>query len=146
MSNALIKFASAADDLNLQPIDPSWILEGTPVARVKFMSGSSDGLSNTYIWDCTAGRFNWKYSFDETACILEGSVVVKDERGVPHTLKVGDTMFFPAGSNADWTVDAYVRKVAILRYPMSPPLVLIARIYNRLARLMGLGGGGSATF
>lgn len=131
-----IKFESAQEDLSPQPIDASWILEGNPIARIKFMSGSSDGMANTYIWDCTAGRFNWHYFFDETACILKGSVIVKDEDGMPRTLQTGDTMFFPSGSTAHWTVTEYVRKVAILRYPMSPRLLLLARIYNKLGRLI----------
>jgi uncharacterized cupin superfamily protein len=144
-----IKFASAADDLSPAPIDPSWIQEGNPMARIKLMSGSSDGLANTYIWDCTAGRFNWKYGFDETACILEGSIIVTDQKGVSHMLKTGDTMFFPAGSNADWIVTEYVRKVAILRNPLSPKLVLIARIYSKLQRLISRDnshGGSPAAF
>ena len=84
-----IKFESARDDLSPAPIDPSWIRAGNPVARIKFMFGSSDGTANTYIWDCTAGEFTWQYAFDETACVLEGSVVVKDERGVSHTVRGG---------------------------------------------------------
>jgi uncharacterized cupin superfamily protein len=134
-----IKFESARDDLSPAPIDPSWIREGHPLAREKYMSGSSDGTTNTYIWDCTAGRFNWHYIFDETACILDGSVVVKDERGVPRTMRVGDTMFFPTGSSAEWTVNEYVRKVAVLRHPLSPPVVLLSRIVNRLNRLIRRG-------
>lgn len=144
-----IKFACAADDLSPAPIDPSWIQEGNPVARIKFMSGSSDGMANTYIWDCTAGRFNWKYAFDETACLLQGAIIVKDEKGVAHSLKAGDTMFFPAGSNADWIVADYVRKVAILRNPLSPRLVLIARIYSKLKRMISRdnsNGGNPASF
>jgi uncharacterized cupin superfamily protein len=109
------------------------------------MSGSSDSTSNTYIWDCTAGKFNWKYSFDETACVLHGSVIVKDEQGVAHTLNAGDTMFFPAGSNADWHVPIYVRKVAFLRYPMASPLVLIYRIHNKLKRILRGDKAGSST-
>ena len=131
-----IKFESASDDLSPAPIDASWILEGAPIARRKLMSGSSDGMANTYIWDCTAGQFNWKYSCDETACVLDGSVVVKDERGLPHTLRAGDTMFFPAGSNAHWTVEKYVRKVAIMRNPISRPAALMFRIYFKLKRLI----------
>jgi uncharacterized cupin superfamily protein len=134
-----IKFESARDDLSPAPIDPSWIRAGNPVARIKFMSGSSDGTANTYIWDCTAGRFKWHYMFDETACILDGSVVVKNEQGVPRTMRVGDTMFFPAGSSTEWTVEEYVRKVAVLRHPLSTPVVLLSRIVNRLNRLIRRG-------
>jgi uncharacterized cupin superfamily protein len=112
---------------------------GNPVARIKLMSGSSDGTTHTVIWDCTAGQFEWKYWCDETACVLHGSVIVTDAQGVPHTLSAGDTMFFPAGSKAHWTVDHYVRKVAVLRQPLSPGVVLIARLHNKFRRLMGRG-------
>jgi len=144
-----IKFAPASDDLTAAPIDPSWIQEGNPVARIKLLSGSSDGMAKTYIWDCTAGRFNWKYTYDETACLVQGSIIVKDEKGVEHSLKAGDTMFFPAGSNADWIVTEYVRKVAILRNPLSPRLVLISRILSKLKRAIACEksvGEDAATF
>jgi uncharacterized cupin superfamily protein len=144
-----IKFESARDDLSPAPIDPSWIRAGNPVARIKFMSGSSDGTANTYIWDCTAGEFTWQYVFDETACVLAGSVVVKDERGVSHTVQAGETMFFPAGSSAEWTVKEYVRKVAILRHPMPTSVMLISKTLNKLKRLIGRGKSntdGGATF
>ncbi|MDP9083512.1 MAG: cupin domain-containing protein, partial [Pseudomonadota bacterium] len=64
-------------------------------------------------------------------------VIVEDSQGVPRTLKAGDTMFFPAGSSAIWTVPEYVRKVAFLRYPMVTPLVLLYRFVNKLKRVMG---------
>jgi len=134
-----IKFESASDDLGPSPIDPEWILEGKPVARIKLMSGSSDGTTDTVIWDCTAGQFEWRYWCDESACVLEGSVVVKDEQGVAHTLTAGDTMFFPAGSRAHWTVDEYVRKYAILRHPLSPMATFVSRAQKKLLRLLGRG-------
>src|SRR5215469_3077729 len=52
--------------LNSAPIVPAWILEGSPAARGKLLSGSTDDKASTYMWDCTAGRFNWFYGCDET--------------------------------------------------------------------------------
>ena len=60
------------------PIAADWILEGKPIARIEHLSSSADSTASTYFWDCTAGRFNWFYSFDETLHILEGSVALKD--------------------------------------------------------------------
>ncbi len=57
------------------PIKIEWILEGAPVARIEQLSTSADGTASTFYWDCTAGRFNWFYAFDETLHILEGSVL-----------------------------------------------------------------------
>jgi hypothetical protein len=72
---------------------------------------------------------------------------VKDEHGTSHTVQVCETMFFPAGSSAEWTVKEYVRKVAFLRYPMAPQVVLVYRIFNKLKRMLGRGGfDGGAKF
>src|SRR5579859_6111527 len=89
------------------PIRPSWVLEGAPVARIQLLSESADGTASTWFWDCTAGRFNWFYSFDETLHILEGSVTLKFPSGATRRVVAGDTIFFPAGSRAEWTVDNY---------------------------------------
>src|ERR1700690_2658402 len=105
--------------LGPSPITAAWILEGTPTARNKFLSQSEDNTASTYMWDCTAGKFNWFYDIDETICLVEGSVIVRDHRGCTRKLVAGDTAFFPAGSSAEWTVEAYVRRIAFLRQP--PP-------------------------
>ena|SRR5271170_2917674 len=99
----------------LCPIKPDWILEGEPVARVALLSRSADGKATTCYWDCTAGRFNWYYGLDETVHVLEGAVTLKSPRGHTQRVLAGDTVFFPAGSHAEWTVDTYVRKLAFLR-------------------------------
>src|SRR5450432_1549492 len=110
----LIKFGTSRGELASAPINPEWILEGNPVARNKFLSRSVDGNGSTYIWDCTAGRFNWHYQIDETVCVLTGSVLVKDPSGVSRLLEAGDTAFFAASSSAEWTVQTYIRKVAFM--------------------------------
>ena len=135
MIEAFIKFPVTRGELNPQPINPTWILDGEPRARVRFLSGSKDGRANTYLWDCTPGRFNWHYIFDETLYVLEGLVLVKDEHGVEHTLRAGDTAFFPAGSSAEWTVKEYVCKVAFLYSPLPPQFQLLKQAYHGLLRL-----------
>src|ERR1700728_4755965 len=107
-----ITIGTSSKNLVSNPIQPSWILEGKPVARLELLSSSADGTASTYFWDCTAGRFNWFYSFDETFHILEGEVTLKYPSGASHHVTTGDTVFFPAGSSAEWTGDHYVRKLA----------------------------------
>jgi uncharacterized cupin superfamily protein len=124
----------------VSPIRASWILAGAPVARVALLSSSADGTASTYYWDCTAGRFNWYYRFDETLHILEGSVSLKAPSGSSRLAVAGDIIFFPAGSQAEWTVDKYIRKLAFCRTPL-PSYVISARdLGRRLKRLM-IGGG-----
>jgi uncharacterized cupin superfamily protein len=125
----LIKFGTSRGELASAPINPEWILEGNPVARNKFLSRSVDGSGSTYIWDCTAGRFNWHYHIDETVCVLTGSVLVKDPSGGSRLLEAGDTAFFAAGSSAEWTVQTYIRKVAFMHRPMPAPLLFAKKVY-----------------
>jgi len=126
------------------PIQPDWILEGAPVARVEHLSTSADGTASTYFWDCTAGRFNWYYSFDETLHILEGSVTLKDPEGNSGRGAAGDIGYFPGGSGAEWTVDGYIRKLAFCRTALPSYLVLARNVARWLKRLIR-GGAAKGT-
>ncbi len=144
-----IKSGTAEAKWSLCPIQSDWILEGNPVARVELLSTSADGTASTYFWDCTAGRFNWYYSFDETLYVLEGAVTLKYPEGTVRRVIAGDTIFFPAGSRAEWTVDGYIRKLAFCRTPLPRPLVFarsIARRIKRLARGGTESGGATGSF
>jgi uncharacterized cupin superfamily protein len=133
-AETLITVGSSPANLVSNPIQPAWILEGKPVARLELLSSSADGTASTYFWDCTAGRFNWFYSFDETFHVLEGEVTLKYLSGDSHRVVAGDTVFFPAGSSAEWTVDRYVRKLAFCRTPVPSYLTFARQIARRLKR------------
>ncbi len=79
--------------LSPSPIYSKWVLEGNPIARNKLLSESADGTASSYIWDCTAGRFNWFYEVEETIYVIEGGVVLKDASGVARRLRAGDSIF-----------------------------------------------------
>jgi uncharacterized protein len=126
--------------LKAAPIVASWIISGTPVARTKRLFTGADGTASTYMWDCTAGRFNWFYDCDETICLVEGSVVLKDASGAVHRLGPGDAFYFPIGSRFEWTVEHYVRKIAFIHEPLPRMALRVARAWTALARLMRPGG------
>jgi uncharacterized protein len=134
-TEAFITFGTSAN-LLANPIRPEWILEGQPVARTVLLTSSEDGTASTYFWDCTAGRFNWFYGFDETFHILEGGVTLKGPDGNSRQVKAGDTVFFPAGSNAEWTVDKYVRKLAFCRTPLPKPVILLRSVVRGLKSML----------
>jgi uncharacterized cupin superfamily protein len=133
-----IEFGMGKAELQPAPIPDSWILEGKPFARNLLLSRSEDGAASTLLWDCTAGRFHWHYSIDETVYILEGSVIVRDENGDTRRLTVGDTAFFPCGTSALWTVESYVRKLAFCRVPLPAALLKARRLAKRILVLLGL--------
>jgi hypothetical protein len=138
-----IKYGIGQVTLGAAGINPNWILEGNPIARNKLLSQSADGTATSYIWDCTAGRFNWFYDVDETVYVIEGGVVVKDVAGVARRLSAGDTIFFPAGTRAEWHVEDYIRKVAFCRVPLPRSVLMAQRAYRFLKRLVGSGGSAS---
>ncbi len=134
-----ITIGTSSENLVSNPIESSWILDGKPRARLELLSSSADGTASTYFWDCTAGRFNWFYSFDETFHILEGEVILKYPTGDLRRVTAGDTVFFPAGSRAEWTVDNYVRKLAFCRTPL-PNYLTVARHWLRRLKRTIRGG------
>jgi uncharacterized cupin superfamily protein len=136
-----IRVGTSRANLVANPIVPSWILDGKPVARLELLSSSADGTASTYFWDCTAGRFNWFYGFDETLHILEGEVTLKFPTGASHRVVAGDTIFFPAGSTAEWTVNHYVRKLAFCRTPVPGYLTFARQLVRRLRRLVSGDSG-----
>jgi uncharacterized protein len=122
--------------LKTSPINPAWILEGRPVARNALLSTSEDTTACTILWDCTAGKFNWHYDFDETVHIVDGSVIVSSENTPPKRLVAGDVAFFPVGTKAHWHVETYVRKVAFCRRVLPRQAVPVIRVLRRLKALL----------
>ena len=117
------------------PINPDWIIDGTPVARMAELSRSRDGTTVSVAWDCTAGTFRWYFGIDETVHILAGSVAVAGEDGVERQLNPGDVALFHAGSWTTWRVETYVRKLAFCRHAMPAPLGFMLRAVHKLQAL-----------
>ena len=143
MSTKPVLFSKADVELQPSPITAGWIIEGKPLARSKILSTSEDQTACTIVWDCSKGKFNWYYDFDETVHIVEGSVTIEDGHSPKKKLGPGDVVFFPAGSHAVWTVDKYVRKVAFCRKILPAPigaLVRIARAVKRKLKPAPAGG------
>jgi len=139
------KLGMGSAELDNSPIRSEWILDGKPIARSKLISASDDCTTSSYIWECTAGRFNWHYDAEETIYILEGSVVIKDQIGVTHRLSVGDTIFLPCGAVVEWEIDNYVRKVAFIRAPLPKSVIRAKRILNFLKHPLSSSAAKSAT-
>jgi len=118
-------------DLVDDPINPADILGGDPRARSHTWAVSTDQMTSHWLWDCTAGSFRWWFAYDETVCIVEGSVDVHVEGEEPITLHRGDAAYFPAGRWSIWSVDDYVRKHAVLRVPMPKSMAQAAMALGR---------------
>jgi uncharacterized protein len=134
MSHPLIETANLAVNLTLRPIEPSWIIEGNPVAQSCVLSNSADGLATTIVWQCSEGKFNWYYDFDETILILEGSIVLENDAMGPTRYGPGEVIFFRDGAHAKWHVEGHVRKLAFCRNTQPAMLGLALRVFSKLKR------------
>lgn len=118
-----------------RPIDPNWIIEGSPVARAADHARSQDDSAVSAVWDCTAGTFRWYFHWDETVVILEGEVHVTAEDGSSYTLRAGDMGYFAARTWSTWHVDNYVKKVAFIRRPFPSPVAALYRLKSALRQM-----------
>jgi len=141
MARPVIFAVPAEIDLPSAPINPDWIIEGTPQTHAKDLARSADGTCTIVVWSCTPGRFNWHYAVDETLHVISGEAFVTDEKGEVHRLGPGDMAFFPAGSHSRWHVTQEIRKLAVCRHSMPGLLGLALRISTRVInRLTGFYG------
>lgn len=125
------------------PIEPDWILSGDPRARCAVVSSSADRGAWTVLWECTSGRFTWRYDIDETVYFLEGSVVIEAPGTPARRYGPGDTVHFSRGSVATWEVEGIIRKVAFCRRAPTAPVAYALRVARgverRLRALVGRG-------
>jgi uncharacterized protein len=136
MSRSMIETTNLVVNLTPRPIEPSWIIEGNPQAQWCVLSKSADGLASTMVWECSEGKFNWYYDFDETILILEGSIVLESDTMPPTRYGAGDVVFFKDGAHARWHVEGHVRKLAFCR-KTQPVLVGFAlRVFSRIKRTL----------
>jgi uncharacterized cupin superfamily protein len=136
MSRALIETGNVAVSLTPRPIEPSWIIEGKPEAKSVVLSQSADGLASTLIWECSAGKFNWYYDFDETISILEGSVILESDTMPPTRYGPGDVIFFKDGAHAKWHIESHVRKLAFCRKTQPVWVGFALRVFLKIKRIL----------
>jgi uncharacterized cupin superfamily protein len=136
MPRALIETANVAVKLTPRPIEPSWIIEGNPLAQASDLSTSADGMATSIVWQCSEGKFNWYYDFDETILILEGSIVLENDTMPPTRYGPGDVIFFRRGAHAKWHVEGHVRKLAFCRTTQPFLIGLALRAINKIKRTL----------
>ena len=135
MSRSLIETAKLTVDLTPRPIEPSWIIEGKPDAQWCVLSQSADGLASTMVWECSEGRFNWYYDFDETVLILEGSIVLESDTMPATRCVAGDVIFFKDGAHAKWHVEGHVKKLAFCRKTSPVWFGFALRVFLKLKKI-----------
>jgi hypothetical protein len=136
MQRSMIETTNLVVNLTPRPIEPSWIIEGNPVAQRCVLSESADGLASTMVWHCTEGKFHWYYDFDETILVLEGSIVLESDTMPARRYGPGDVIFFRDGAHARWHVEGHVKKLAFCRKTQPVLLGFALRAFSKLRRIL----------
>ena len=133
-----ILVAKTTGALKPAPINAEWIVSGQPTARAALLSHSQDRTALTVVWDCTAGEFNWFYDTEEIIHVLEGSATLHFN-GIVEKISTGSVVVFPAGSQARWVVDGYIRKLAVFRQVVPTPFSVTMRGWSKLRSMLQPG-------
>jgi uncharacterized cupin superfamily protein len=122
-------------DNKFEPFNPEWVIDGQPASRSKALSMSEDRISDTVLWECTAGHFNWHFERDEVIFVLSGEAFLIEPHGRELRFGAGDFGFFPAGTSCTFRVDNHFRKIAVIRETMSRPHAYALKAWKKLLRL-----------
>ena len=93
------------------------VVEGNPRAAYSVIGRSDDARSFSGLWQCTPGKFDVTYTWDETFYVLEGLVSIEGEDGKVRQFKGGDVVHFPIGYKCTWTVHQTIKKMYALFSP-----------------------------
>jgi uncharacterized protein len=138
MSKSIVTAKVAATEVFLGAMAPSMVLDGTPKSGSRILVKSHDGNAIAWVWECTVGTFVWRYGEDETVYIISGEVFISTKNGEEKRLGPGDMVFFPGGISCKWRVTIPVRKFAITRKDLPPPLGFTVRALHKVAHIMRL--------
>jgi len=98
-------------NLDPWPIGEENILSGNAKAYGSILWQSEDKLLCNGVWSCTMGKFNWKYTWNETFYLVEGKISISIDNANGKEYTSGDLVFIPNGTYTTWTIIEPVRKV-----------------------------------
>jgi uncharacterized protein len=124
----VVRSVVTAGDMDPDPMDPSWILEGNPEARSRRLFLDPDRSISATLWDCTAGTFDWHYGGDEIIQIVDGEAELTFPNGTVTVVKPGDIVYFPGAQIVRFHVSRYVRKVSLYSDRTSPFRRLVQKV------------------
>jgi len=98
-------------------------------------------VASTIVWECSEGKFNWYYDFDETILVLEGSIVLENDTMGPTRYGPGDVIFFRDGAHAKWHVEGPGQEARVLSQDQSSHARLrAAGLFSKIKRKLAPAG------
>ena len=87
------------------------MLEGNPIASIRFDRGGGSTQHRLGVWRCTPGTFECTEKGDELQSILKGKLRLTFSDGSSHDLSPGDSIYTEKGEKVIWQILETVEKV-----------------------------------
>ncbi len=105
----MLDFSQSKSQSGIEPWPPlaeigANVLEGDPKQSGRVDFGSMETPIISGVWECTQGKFQISYPWNEMATILEGSVTITDASGNAVTYNPGDSHFAVKGEKVTWNI------------------------------------------
>ncbi len=105
----MLDFSQSKSQSGIEPWPPlaeigANVLEGDPQQSGRVDFGSMETPIISGVWECTQGKFQISYPWNEMATILEGSVTITDASGNAVTYNPGDSHFAVKGEQVTWNI------------------------------------------
>jgi uncharacterized cupin superfamily protein len=141
LENATREFGLPSDtaepDLKISSIPSAWLLSGQAQTKSRLLGKTQDRLASVMLWECGAANFNWHYRKDELLIILSGDAFIAGKNGGERHLASSDVVFMPSGRVVNWRIPDHLRKIAILKTSISPPVAFILKAWIKWLELAG---------
>ncbi len=87
------------------------VLEGNPMAAIRFDVGDAQSPHQLGVWRCTPGRFACIEKGDELQTLMVGRLSLTGEDGIERRFNAGDSIYTTRGERVIWDVQETVIKV-----------------------------------
>ena len=145
VSQSILSSTLAGVELETIQIPAESMISGNPETRSKILGRTKDMLAVAVLWECGACSYKWHYNQDEAYIVLSGEGFMTDVNGVERRYGAGDVAFFPAGTDSTWRHPDHFRKVAVLKESVPSLVGTVVKVWNKLLRIVGLGGGAKSS-
>lgn len=108
------------EDAEWTPIDPAKVVSGLPRSTYRILHSNPSKEFYSGVYECSPGKWHVHYQEDEFCVLLEGTVIMEDDKGQAHEFHAPDSFMIPYGWKGTWEAVTYVRKLFAIYEKIEP--------------------------
>ncbi|MBI1216252.1 MAG: DUF861 domain-containing protein [Alphaproteobacteria bacterium] len=95
-------------------VEAEKVISGQPKSAYKLLYSDPSGRFHSGLYECTPGKWHVSYSEDEFCTLLEGHVVLTNDKGKAQEFSAPDSFLIPSGFSGTWEATTPVRKIFVV--------------------------------